>query len=505
MGMDIIKAQNINKSYSGVQVLFDVNISVRKGEIHALVGENGAGKSTLIKILANVIPKDSGEVILDEKPFNPEHLIDAFKSGISIVYQDSTLIPNLSVAENIFIGHINEFFKNLYLNSKKMVRKANSIFSDIIGFQLDTGELASNLDFGERTFVEIARALSYNPKVLLLDEVTTGLDMERFRLLVKLLKNFTEKGGTVIYISHRLEEIFEISNRITVLRDGKVVDVVETEDVDEDKVSSMMVGRDIAHIKAGINKNYRVKRDSENKIMELQDLHIGKACEGISFSVHRGEVVGLAGLGGCGAEEILKAVFGVVKPTGGKIIIKDQILERHQINSVKKMGVAYIPKERLLDGLILNFSIKENLVINNLEKFIVLNGLIIKKKREQEFANNNIESFSIKAPGCNTAISSLSGGNQQKVMLAKWISSGADILLMNNPTRGVDVGIKYEIYKLIDHLKKMGKAILLTSEELPEIIRLSDVVICINRGRISKVFHREDEELTEEKIIKYMF
>lgn len=486
----------IVKKYGGVLVLNNVDFSLSKGEIHALVGENGAGKSTLTKIIAGVVPKDCGKMELMGEPYWPINLKDALGLGISIVHQESALNYSLNIGENMFIGGLSHFSNRIGLLDWKIIYKKTMLLLEAVDLKLDPRTLVSSIEPGEKRLVEIARALSFNPKVLILDEVTTVLNFKQTQILYKLMREFSKMGGSIIYISHRLEEIFNICDRVTVLRDGKVVETHQVKNVTENDLTKMMVGRNISF---GNDSNCEGRVDEKDLIMTVKNLSVEGCFKDISFDVFRGRCVSFAGLSGCGGDQVLGALFGLYKPDGNITLNGKHYRAKSPQYSVSQ-GISYIPKDRIRDGLIQHFSIGRNIALPNLDVLSKL--LFISRKRERKLAQKYISTFNI-SKNYEAACAHLSGGNQQKVLLSKWIARQAPVLLLNNPTRGVDVGVKFEIYRLLEELKAKKIAIVLVSEELPEIIRLSDTVITLRNGEMTGIFNKS-RKMTEELLVEHI-
>ena len=494
---DLLLCHNIYKDYSGVKVLQDVDLNIKKGEVHALVGENGAGKSTLTRIIAGVVPRDSGEIYFEGREYSSSSLRDAMEKGVSIVHQETALNYSLNIGENMLIGAFSAYSNKLgLLNWKEIYRKTIKLLG-VVELDINPAVLVSSLEPGEQRLVEIARALSYRPRLLILDEVTAVLNYQQTQVLFRLMSDFTGKGGSIIYISHRMEEIFDICDRVTVLRDGRIVGTRPVGEVTENELTKMMIGR---HIPADSYSSCAGEKKEDELALTVEGLTVGGCFEDISFNVYKGRCISFAGLSCCGGDQILSTLFGLHKPARGTVRIdgKPFVIKSPGLSILQ--GISYIPKDRIREGLIQHFSIKNNISIANPN--IVRRFLFVSKQKEKQLAQEFIDRFDI-GKRCNSSCSHLSGGNQQKVLLAKWIACKTPIIMLNNPTRGVDVGVKFEIYNLLEQLKAEKIAIILVSEELPEIIRLSDTVVTLRNGKITGTFDKT-RELTEELLIDYI-
>lgn len=498
----IIVFKGIKKYFTGTKALDwnqDDILEIYPGEIHGLVGENGAGKSTLMQVLMGIHERTAGEIYLDDKPFEPANALEAEKNGVSIIMQQPNILPNLTVAENIFIGRDYEFMNKAGLTLwKKQNQSAGEVLSRLGFSGIKPGDVLSDLSFEKSKQVEIARALSINPKVLLVDETSAAVSMESVERLYALLQEQKKKGVAIIYISHFIDEVYKLCDKVSILRDGKLIKTMDVADTTPDLIVSNMVGREIT------KSSYRAddSMDSVGKpLVEIKGLSKGDKFKDITITIHKGEIVGIGGIGGCGSEELGMALFGKIRPDSGEIRYKGRKVQISSPVKALNEGIGYIPKDRDRNGLILNFNVKENISsanIKNLQK----NGFLLFKK-EVEQAKEAVGSLRIKTPTIETQLLSLSGGNRQKVAIAKWIANKSDFLIVNSPTRGVDVGAKYEIYKLLEHLKNEGKAILLISDELPELIGMSDTIFTMKQGRITGEFKRT-ENLNEEDFMKKM-
>jgi len=487
----ILELQHISKSFTGAKAVLDsVDFNLIKGEIHALVGENGAGKSTLIKIISGILQPDTGRIILEGKEVKFRNALEAQLHGIAAVYQEPAVFPNLSIAENLFAGHYKTLTFSKSINWKEMYNSAQSLLNSL-GLEVDPKTLVKNLSIAERQIVEIARVLSINPKVLILDEPTSALTLEETKRLFNILKKLKNEGTSIIFISHRLEEVFEIADRVTVLRDGKYIGTRDVSKTNMDELIQMMVGRTLKDMypKEIIKKG--------EVLLRVEGLSREGEFYDVSFELHKGEVLGIAGLIGAGRTELAQTIFGIRKKDKGKIYLDGKEVEINNPQSAIKHGIVYVPEDRHQYGLILPMDIACNITLPILRD-LVSKGFIDRKK-EEELAKRYYELLDIRAQGLWQKVMNLSGGNQQKVVLAKWLSTSPKILLLDEPTRGIDVGAKVAIYQFINRLAREGYGIILISSELSEVLGMSDTILVMHEGRIVGKFNRE--EATQEKIL----
>ena len=485
--------KNITKHFGGVTALGDVDFLVRQGEIHALVGENGAGKSTLIKILAGVYMSDAGQIFIDGEEAHIRNPKDGITKGVSVIYQEFALMPDVTVAENIFIDNINESKKKL-INWKKLFENTQEIL-DRLGFGvISPRSQVKDISIAHCQIVEICKALSRNCRILVLDEPTAVLSTYETEQLFVLLKKLRNEGVSVIYISHRMNEVFSICDRISVLRDGQNVNTVNTCEVTEKDVVSMMIGRDLG--------SYFPEREHNigDVVFEAKNLVCGKIVNDVSFSVRSGEVFGLSGLVGAGRTETLMAILGEMKRDSGKIFIGGKETKIRSAIDALKAGVSLLPEDRKAQGVFLDIAILHNMTVSCMDKVSTKTG-VIQLKKERKFGNGLVDKLRIKIGGLTDPCSSLSGGNQQKVSISKMLGAGSRILFFDEPTRGVDVGAKIEIYKIINGLVAEGYGVVMVSSEMPEIIGMCDRVAVMRNGRITGELSRG--ELTELNLIKY--
>ena len=482
--------KGITKSFGTNYVLRGVDFTIKAGEVHALMGENGAGKSTLMNILTGLHKPDAGEIFIDgtQKQFDSPK--EAEKFGLSFIHQEMNTWPEMTVVENLFLG--NEIKNAIgWIDNKKMRTLALKTFREL-GVTLDLDEEVKNLSVGQQQMIEIAKSLLSDGEVIIMDEPTAALTEREIEVLFRIIENLKQKNVAIIYISHRMEEIFKISDRITVMRDGVSVDTKRTADTTNDEVVRKMVGRDLA--------DYYPKKTSAIGpiVFEVKQLSSERKFQDVSFQVKSGEIVGFSGLMGAGRTEIMRSIFGIDPLDGGEMYLEDKKITISNPNDAIRQGIGFLTENRKEEGLILDYSISENISLPSIDGFRK-NGLI-DTKAEKDFVELLMERLQVKAEGCDDIVSGLSGGNQQKVVLAKWIGIGSKVLILDEPTRGVDVGAKREIYQLMNELADRGVAIIMVSSDLPEVLGVSDRIVVVHEGKISGELQRG--EATEEKIMK---
>ncbi|MDD7305256.1 MAG: sugar ABC transporter ATP-binding protein [Peptoniphilaceae bacterium] len=465
--------KNIYKTFGTNQVLKGVDLDIKEGEIHALVGENGAGKSTLMNIFTGIIEKDSGDIFIDGKKIEINSTEDAKKYGISFIHQELVDYPELSVVENLFMNK--EIKKGIFLDTQKMENEAKSLFEEL-EINIDPKELVKNLSVGQRQMMEIAKANMTDINILILDEPTTALTNNEIDKLFKLIKRLKDRKVSMIYISHRMEEIFALADRVTVMRDGKSVGVFGTNKTSESDLVKHMVGRDIGDFYPKINFNLGRKR------FEIKNFTRKGFFDNINLEVKAGEVVGIAGLMGAGRSEIFRAVFGIDKKDSGEVYIDDKLVEINSPSDAIKNKLGFLTENRKEEGLVLDESIRENISLSNLDK--LCHGYFIDKNKEEEFSQHYKESLNVKCTNIENLLQDLSGGNQQKVVMAKWFGTEPRILILDEPTKGVDVGAKREIYDLIEKMVEKGVSVILISSDLPELLSLSNRIYVIYEGKL---------------------
>jgi ribose transport system ATP-binding protein len=489
--MAIIEMKGVSKSFGPVQVLNKVDFELKPGEIHALMGENGAGKSTLMKILTGIYQRDEGTIEVKGGKASFKSAKEAELAGITVIHQELNIIPYLTVAANMFLGKELTHGKTGLIKSKEMKAKTKE-YLEKLGVKLDPDQEAGSLSVGQQQMIEIARAVATNSEVLIMDEPTAALTDREIEVLFKVIANLREQGVGIVYISHRMEEIFRICDRITVLRDGQSVGTKQIKDTDFEEIVKMMVGREL-----GERYPARTGKPGDEKI-RIENLTAEGAFEGISFSVKSGEILGVAGLMGAGRTEIMEAVFGKRPIKSGRIHLDGKEVKIKRPYDAIKAGIGFITEDRKDEGLVLGLSVRENLVLTNLRRFS--NKGIMADKKEAEYVKAMIEKLKVKTSGGEQAVKSLSGGNQQKVVIGKWLGIEPKVLILDEPTRGVDVGAKKEIYTIMNELTEKGVAIIMVSSELPEILGMSDRIMVIHEGKLTAMLDREEAD--QEKIMQ---
>ncbi|WMJ80456.1 sugar ABC transporter ATP-binding protein [Clostridium sp. MB40-C1] len=490
MKQPLIELKGVSKVFPGVKALDSIDLDVLPGEIHGLIGENGAGKSTLIKILTGAYTNDEGKLFVEGKETviqNPKH---AMSLGINAIYQELNIMPELTVLDNIFMGREVKG-KNGLLDKKMMTEKAQELLKDL-GQNIDPKSNIANLGMGHQQMVEIAKALTIETKLLIMDEPTSSLSEKEVRELMKTIRGLKEKGIAVIFISHRLPELFEICDRVTVMRDGKKVKTLGIEELTEDDLIKLMVGRSLEQ------QFPKIETKIGEEILRVENLTSEGVFENVNFNLKRGEILGIAGLVGAGRTEIVRSIFGADPISSGKIYIKGNEVKIKSPSDAMKNGIAFLTEDRKGQGLILGNTIDFNMSISCYDDF--KNGFLIDLKKMKQAAIDNIEKLKISPPVPSFIAGKLSGGNQQKVVIGKWLNTNADIFIFDEPTRGIDVGAKVEVYNIMNDLISKGAAVIMISSELPEVIGMSDRVLVISEGKLTAEIGREG--LTQENIMK---
>lgn len=483
----ILSVHNLVKSYSGVTVLKGVDMDFREGEVHALVGENGAGKSTLIKSISGAIRPDSGTICIDGEEFTYMEPLQAIEKGIGVIYQELNLVPPLSVAENIFLGH--PILKGALLDTKEMARQAREIFKEF-GLEIDPYEKVRDLTVAYMQLVEIAKSISRKAKVIVMDEPTGPLTLAETEILMKLIQRLKESGITIIYISHRLEEIFAISDRVTVMRDGEKITTVNTADTNRQELIALMVGRKLEAV-------YPERKEAPGEIALELDHVCGNGDQDISFHVRQGEIVGLAGLVGAGRTELAEVIFGAAKLEKGEIRVFGKKADITSPSAAINYGIGLIPEDRKIHGLLQDYAIGWNISLPIIRRLSKL--LLVDQKKENETISNYMGALQVKAVGPKQKVKFLSGGNQQKIVVSKWLATNSKILIFDEPTRGIDVGTKQEIYRLMSELTEQGMAILMISSDMEELLGMSDRLVVLYEGRQTGEIMRKD--YTQDRVL----
>lgn len=486
---NLLEMKNIHKRFPGVYALKNIHFTLKEGEVHALLGENGAGKSTLIKVLGGIYQADEGEIFIQGKKAEIHNVFDAQKNGVAIIHQELVLVPYMTVAENIFLGR--EPVKRGLVDKTKMNTESAQLLRD---YRLNFGPetLIADLTIAQRQMVEIVKAISFNSKILVMDEPTSSISDKEVDFLFKIMKTLTEKGVGIIYISHKMSELWQICDRVTVLRDGEYVGTETIKDITKDKLISMMVGRTL--------EQYYTREflNPSEEVLRVENLCDDKMVRDVSFNVRKGEIVGMAGLVGAGRSETMHCIFGLKKKYTGKIFLRGKEVRFKTAVEAINEGMAFVPEDRKLEGLYHVKSVTYNTSIEVLSDFI--KGIFFNKKREAEIAQTYTDMMKTKTPSLEQHVNLLSGGNQQKVMIGRWLATNPSVLILDEPTRGVDVGAKAEIYAIMNYLVKQGISIIMISSELPEIINMSDRIYVMANGKVTGCINHQD--VSQEKIMK---
>ncbi len=494
----VIQVKNISKAFGPTKALTDVSLDVDKGEIRGLIGENGSGKSTLASIIAGNLPADKGEMFLFGKRFSPANSLEASRSGISMIVQEQGTINTISVAANIFAGREDEYVSWGIINSKKINQDAQKLLDRLELGYIKAETIVSTLSFEDRKLVEIARAFYRLPELFIVDETTTALPQKGRNILYNLIKHLKQSNKSVLFISHDIKELVQVCDNVTILRDGQVITTLKGDEMEPHHMKSLMVGREI------IDNFYRINDDptpkSEAPVLSINNVSCGNLKD-VSFKLKEGEILGIAGLSDCGMHELGKIIFGLIKPDNGSVTVKSgKEIVNSQVAIKEKLG--FMSKNRDREAILLSLSIKENIVLpclDLLKKF----GFFIIPRREKKLAKTWCDELSVKMRSVEQACSELSGGNKQKIVFCKWLGNESEILILDCPTRGIDVGVKEAIYRIMEDLKAQGKSIIMISEELPEILGMSDRIITFKDGEVTHSFTR-NSQLQEAEVIQYM-
>ncbi|MBD8033643.1 sugar ABC transporter ATP-binding protein [Solibacillus merdavium] len=488
----MIEMKGIKKAFNRNVVLNNVEFTLLDGEIHALMGENGAGKSTMMKILAGIYSRDEGDVLVDGQSYTFTSAKDAESLGIHVIHQELNILPHLSVAENLFLGKEKTIGRTGFLRTREMNKEAQTLLAKL-GLHIDVRQPAGSLSVGKQQLIEIAKAINSEAKYIVMDEPTAALTDREIETLFDTIRELKAKGLSFVYISHRMEEIFAICDRITILRDGEYVGVREISKTSFDEIVKMMVGRELG-------ERYPSRDAKIGEVaLEVKGLTCPAVCKDINFQIRKGEILAFAGLMGAGRTEVAQAIFGNLKKSKGDIFIHGEKVTIKSPIQAMKYGIGFVTEDRKTEGLVLDFSIKENMFLTNLKS--IAKGSFIQAQQEQLQATKYIEQLNIRCSDATQSVGSLSGGNQQKVVIAKWLSTKPDILILDEPTRGVDIGAKKEIYSIMNKLAEEGVAILMISSELPEVLGMADRVIVMHEGRQTAILDNVD--LTQETIMNY--
>ncbi len=494
MNDTLVVMEEIEKTFPGVHALDQAHFELRAGEVHALVGENGAGKSTLMKVLAGVYAKDAGRILYRGAEVEIPNPRAAQTLGISMIHQELNLMPHLTLAQNIFVGREPRQGVRFILDEKEINAKTQALF-DSMRLRLDPRTRVADLTVATQQMVEIAKALSFDSQVLIMDEPTAALTEAEIEELFRIIRELRGRGVGIVYISHRLEELKQISDRITVMRDGRFVGTEDAQAIPIERIISMMVGRTIYE-----SKPETPERPSDEIVLEARNLNRGQVIKDVSFQLRRGEILGFAGLMGAGRTEVARAIFGADPLDSGEIYVHGKkVAIKHPRDAVRH-GIGYLSEDRKRYGLALGMDVEANIVLAAFKKFLGKLG-VVNSKQTRATGQHYVEMLSIKTPSLQQRVKNLSGGNQQKVVIGKWLTADTDVLIFDEPTRGIDVGAKSEIYHLLNSLTKEGKSIIMISSELPEVLRMSHRIVVMCEGRITGELAAA--EATQERIMTY--
>jgi len=484
-----LEARGVYKQFSGVTVLHGVDIDVKYGEVHALMGENGAGKSTIIKIITGVFTRDAGEIYIDGKHVEIHNRQDSSALGIQVIYQELSLIPALSVIENIFLGQ--EQTKYGLLDKKGMRERVQSLIEHY-GFELDPDATVDTMGMAQRQMAEILKALAFKAKLIIMDEPTSSLSASESEKLFETIDGLRKRGVGILYISHRLEEVYRLSDRLTVMRDGKIVGILQKGEIDSHTVTTMMIGREVGNEgQEGSTHRY------EANCLEVKNLSYSHMLKDVSFKAYGGEILGIGGLVGSGRTELIRCIFGAAKKSGGTITLGGKPVSQSIRRNIVKGGFGYVPEDRRVEGLVPMLSMEKNITVASYDRLATA-GLVARRK-EISWAEKAIKNYDIRPPMRNLAATNLSGGNQQKVILGRWLSRSPQLLLLDEPTVGVDVGVKMDLYRLLRELAETGTIVVMVSSDLAELVLLSDRILVMRDGRFFEEFTRGN--VTQEAIL----
>ena len=482
-----LQVKHVSKNFGITKALKDVSFNINKGEVHALIGENGSGKSTMTNMLTGIYTLESGQFILDGKEVHPKNQVEANEEGISIIVQELGTLSGLTVAENIFLGHEDQFVHLGIKNTAAMNKKANELLQSYGFDKIKAGDMIDDYNFEDRKLVEIVKATYFNPKIVVVDETTTALSQEGREELYKQMNRVRDNGNTVIFISHDLPEILDKSDTITILRDGVYIDTVKSADVNEDDLKKLMVGREVT---GDYYRSDYGEKVSDEVVLSVKNVTVPGLIEDISFDLHKGEILGFGGLSESGMHEIGKAIFGASYDREGEVVLADGT-HINDIPTAIKHSIAYTSKDRDNESLVINDTIGDNICLPSLED-LKTHGFL-RAKTMNEFANKFAKQMSTKMTGVDQFVSALSGGNKQKVVLARWVGKDSDLIILDSPTRGIDVKVKADIYAMMDDMRKRGKSIIMISEEIMELLGMADRILIMKDGKINGEFLRSPD------------
>lgn len=479
----ILKVENVKKSFGGVRALRGVDLEIKKGEIHSLAGENGCGKSTLIKIISGFYKADEGSLEFNGKKFTEISPAEAIREGVQVIYQDFSLFPNLTVMENLAINL--ELMNKRKIISYKRYRNIAKQAIEKIGFKVDLDEKVENLSVADKQMIAICRALLYNAKLIIMDEPTTSLNKREVKALFKVIKELQKQGIAILFVSHKLDEVFEISESFTIMRNGERVKTGSTKELDDSKFAYYMTGREFKH------EFYTPENVSEEPILEVRNLTLANGYEDVSFEIKQGEIVGITGLLGSGRNELVETLFGLFTPDSGQILLKGKPVKFNSVKDAINHGIGYVPPDRLTEGLFLSQSISDNIIVSKLDDVSSNTGVLQRSAIDDE-VTKWISDLSVKADNEKSPVQTLSGGNQQKVILARWLATNLSVLILNGPTVGVDIGSKFDIHARIRELAEKGLAVIIISDDLPEVLTNCNRIFVMRDRKIVSTLDAKD-------------
>lgn len=495
----ILTVEGLNKSFGPTKAVVDMHLELYAGEIRGLIGENGSGKSTVTTMIAGCLKPDSGTMTMNGKPHNPKSMLEGRAAGVCMLLQEKGTINHLTVSENIYLGEEDKFSRFGIVNRRKMDKEAQKVLESIELGDVNPSHLIDELSFEDRKLVEAGMAMKAKPQILIVDETTTALSQKGRQVIYRIMRQMKENGNTVIFISHDLDELKDICDNVTVMRDGAYITTLYGDEITVDSMRQNMIGRELSegYYRSDYDENY----DKDKVLLEVDDVVLGDTLKGVSFKVHKGEILGIGGLTDCGMHDLCKVVFGLKQPDKGEVRLPHKGVTIHNSSQAAKNGMGYVPKDRELEGLMLAASIKDNINLMSMDK--VKKGFLITPGATKKLASEQVTALSIKIGGLELPVSSLSGGNKQKVAIAKCMANDVEILIMDCPTRGIDIGVKAAIYRLMERFKAEGRAILMISEELPELLGMSDNLIIMKDGEVTARIKRSPD-LTEHDVITKM-
>ena len=498
-GEILLKVEGLYKSFGPTKAVVNMHLEVKAGEIRGLIGENGSGKSTVTSMIAGGLKPDSGTMLMKNKRHAPQNMLEGRAQGVCMLLQEKGTINHLTVAENIYLGKENQFSQFGVINRSRMNREAKKVLESIGLGQVDPSHSIDELSFEDRKLVEAGMAVKEEPHLLIVDETTTALSQNGREVIYRIIREMRDSGKSVIFISHDLDELKDICDNVTVMRDGSYVTTLSGDEITIDAMRQNMIGRELSD--KYYRSDYEDSYDHDTIMLDVDDVHLGTALKGVSLKLHKGEILGIGGLTDCGMHDLCNVIYGLCEPDSGSVHLPQQGVTIHNSSDAAANGMGYVPKDRELEGLMMAASIKDNITLMSMDK--IKKGILITPASIRKLAKEQIEMLSIKIGGLELPVSSLSGGNKQKVAIAKNTANDVQILIMDCPTRGIDIGVKAAIYRLLEQFKSEGRAILMISEELPELLGMSDNLIIMKNGQVTGRFKRS-AKVSEHDVIEKM-